>query len=240
MVRPAILPQWREPVFRALAELERSGFKEPSASQIRDGIGRVHGVEAPSLRSIGRLKEEWAKLEPERRRLYFHFQWPESMGSDLLPWEASSTCLELLGHVRRATAWKRPDIAEMSWFWRVTQAAPDAAIEVRVAAARQLRAQELLGTDVRAPGLEWFLALRGWHPEHREAYFELAARFSADDPDPIEEWSGMMRVSEDATSDQIEAAIMALDPRISAWAARTIANLRNDYPREEGGDGAQG
>lgn len=99
------------------------------------------------------LAKEWPKLTEEEKNQYHYFRWPESMGRDGLPWEASAAALEFLrykqdGLVGLTDQWlppfvrplgnpfggedsrpsiregSRPSIKEVKLFWRVTQAMP--------------------------------------------------------------------------------------------------------------------
>lgn len=85
----------------------------------------------PTERTIARIKKEYLSRKLEERLPYKYFSWPESMESEALPWEASRPCLDLLCWLRENGVELRPTIGAITWFWRVTQAAPDAPIGVR-------------------------------------------------------------------------------------------------------------
>jgi hypothetical protein len=134
-----------------------------------------------------------------------------SMGSDQLPWEASETALELLRQLRRCPwpgAWKRPDVGLVAWYWKMTLAAPDAPIDTREQAARQLRGWEILGKRDHPRDLEWFLAFRGWAEGDKAEYQNAADGSTLEDPDPIRLWSGasLSTPAGDYYDGQIQAA----------------------------------
>ena len=70
------------------------------------------------------------------------FRWPDSMGTELLPWEAGRAALDLL-RFRDEQGLERPTVGEASWFWRLRQAAPTIPVE-----EGDLLAGWLAGADV--------------------------------------------------------------------------------------------
>jgi hypothetical protein len=81
-----------------------------------------------------------------------------------LPWEASRACLDLLGHLTRKDK-PAPLNALAEKFWRVTQAAPDALIEVRLALAGRFLVFEELGRASDLRECERYLMLATWREE---------------------------------------------------------------------------
>src|SRR5262249_31089099 len=107
---------------------------------------------------------------------YRLFSWPQSMQAGALPWEASRAVLDLL-RLRSSQHMEVPLVAEAQWFWRVTQAIPDAPIEQRARAALLLVATEM-GQSTPAKNLEvlqWRLVYQPWRsPKDKHAYLRAA------------------------------------------------------------------
>ena len=129
----------------------------------------------PSLRTVNRYRAAWRRLSAEERSVWRSVRWPESMESGDLPWEASATALELLGYY--AVVKRRPLVALARWFWRVTLAAPDAPLKIRVETAQALAAIAVAGdsseNDLRKRGMEYHLAFHPWRSkEAGRAYLQ--------------------------------------------------------------------
>jgi hypothetical protein len=81
------------------------------------------------------------------------------MEVDALPWEASAAALELLAY-RNDIGEDRPNHREALWFWRVTQAAPNAPLSFRYGLSIILAWRPAMGYPI-PPGLEMALAHAG-------------------------------------------------------------------------------
>lgn len=105
---------------------------------------------------------------------YRYVYWPESFQAGDLPWEAAAVVLELMEdhrqrHQRAPDIWtERPTVRLARWFWRVTQAAPDAPKGWRSEFAGALARAEALGTLGRTARNVEKLLLE-WHPWRSEA-----------------------------------------------------------------------
>lgn len=147
----------------------------------------------PGLRTVGRYLKEWPGLPEEERRLYRELSWPESFERGDLPWEASQAALELL----RVWAWPppmletmfepealqslglsyptaRPSIRLARWFWRLTQAAPDADASERRKIAEWLEAAEVLRSEPADRAVEAWLQYAPWRSAGASAAYEKA------------------------------------------------------------------
>lgn len=179
MPRPPIHQYWRERVKAQLAQANRissATIRRRLHAEAKDiASGQLAEVgPPPSIRSIDRIREsEWDTLQDADKAPYRLFYWPETMQRGELPWEASGAAFELMGHLSRVFPSGRPPLRLVSWFWRVSRAAPDAPIEKRLDAARRLAIWEMLGPlpfdETR--GIEWFLAYAPWRsPIHANKY----------------------------------------------------------------------
>ena len=145
MPRPETGLFWRERIkYLAANNLKMSdrAITQQLGKEAQD-IGRS---DQPSERTVGRIRKAFATAPEEQRKAYQTARWPDSMVGGELAWEASPALLELLGHLRRHLG---PHVASpirlANWFWRVTQAAPDAPIISRVRIAIRLASWELAG-----------------------------------------------------------------------------------------------
>jgi hypothetical protein len=75
----------------------------------------MHRRSVPAIALIRRLITE---LSEDDRHSYMYFQWPGSMQSAGLPWEAAAACLDLVRH-RVEHQLPLPLVSEATWFWRV-------------------------------------------------------------------------------------------------------------------------
>ena len=117
---------WRRQVL--LRKVPRPDGRKLSAQQIEtelDSMPRPDGVGAPPRRrTIHDMRPTKEELEVER-----WVYWPEVMGSDYLPWEASATVLRLLRlYLDRGET--RPTVRTAHWFWRLVQATEGGVPEV--------------------------------------------------------------------------------------------------------------
>lgn len=234
MVRPAVIPRWERLVYRALAANSRL-----SARQLREVLVRSYpGAEVPSERTIGRIKKSWDELPEDRKRLLQEVQWPQSMGTELLPWDASPAILELLGEYG---TWMgvRPEIGLASWFWRITQAAPDLPLNSRIAAARTLWAWEILGRPETSQigELEEYLVYAPWRaPENKLAYQQAirtddVERTRSPDYgiDDVDEWWPVAAFFEGTPDSLVERAFSVLYPDSSEENTKLVLNFMKEH-----------
>jgi len=109
----------------------------------------------PSESTVGRIQRKFRQKPDEERRLCRWFYWPESCERGDLPWEASEAALELLRFWQRGSPTTRPSVRLARWFWRITQAAPNASDFERRHYAGWLAAAEAVGADVRRGVERW-------------------------------------------------------------------------------------
>ena len=146
---------------------------------VRDELKRraeawgLKAVDVPSESTLGRIVTEFRRTDPAERRNYQRFRWPESLGADDLPWEASRSLLDLLAYLD-AHAKPRPPIRLARWYWRVTLAAPDASIPERLWNAVSLASQESVAASVSEAWTERFLAYAPWRDEVNEELFMIS------------------------------------------------------------------
>jgi hypothetical protein len=123
--------------------------------------------DAPSKRTIGRIRAEHKAVPEMERVAYRYVYWPEAMERGSLPWEASAAVFELLRYC--AAQGRRPTVREAFWYWRATLAAPDAP------AADRRRVADTLGIFENIPEsaarlAEGFLLHRPWTPDGDAAW----------------------------------------------------------------------
>jgi hypothetical protein len=222
LVRPAIQPDWEGAVFGILGRQPKA-----SARAIEEALRQVVG-DAPSPRTIGRIKERFEALPSERKALYAEVRWPDSMGSHLLPWEASAAVLDLLD----ALAPRRPDVGLAVWFWRVTQAASDASRDSRIAAARSLYAWDVLGRQFPHEDLEAWMRFAPWRSaEAEERYRDAVERGEAERPigSPFSEWAVSTGLHDSSKGD-MRAALKAMGlDAMGEWAIEgTLKAIRGE------------
>jgi hypothetical protein len=156
MARPRLHPWWRDEI-RKMAEaypgikataVVRHLSEEIAKETLKIPVGVRPNV--PEERTVRGILREYATLDSKDRIPYRYFQWPESMIAGFLPWEASAALMDLLRYLQEQrneqrkkqspdpnTVWTdnrlvRPTISEALWFWRVTQAIPEALISKRL------------------------------------------------------------------------------------------------------------
>lgn len=145
MPRPETDLYWRERI-KHLAANNPKMSDRAITEQLDKQAQAEDRSDQPRERTVGRIRKAFTTVPEEQRKQYQIARWPDSMISGELPWEASAALLELLGHQRRHLG---PRVASpirlARWFWRVTQAAPDAPIISRVQIAVQLASWDLAG-----------------------------------------------------------------------------------------------
>jgi hypothetical protein len=201
MARPGVHPFWREQIYNELAEdpaLSGAAIRRKFVRLKGDLIKETPPTDPPSDRAIRRIKKQFEALAPAERRPYERFSWPESMESGALPWEASRAALDLLRY-RYATMPTPPRINEVKRFWQVTQAIPDAPIEMRNNIAGLLNFEAGLHTrgisDLQSHKqamrwFQWYMAYEPWRsPEDKQAWLKLPDELRSPPPhlEPIVE-----------------------------------------------------
>ncbi len=148
-------------------------------AKIAEGLEGYKGKKTPSLRAVSDIIREARIPNPERRWLEV-VTWPESFSDDgSLPWEASSAFFDLARELNPiGDRLKRPLLPVMLWFWRVTQAAPDASPQSRMWMAVDLafwerRPERASETDRRT--LEAYLGWALWRDD--ETYARVHQEF---------------------------------------------------------------
>ena len=156
-----------------LAEIRAMRANNPrmSARAIRRHL-LLGGKKAPSERTIHREIEKFKAMNPEEQKVYKVFRWPDSM-EDGIPWEASRALFDLL-RVRADKGRPAPLVDEAKWFWRVTQAIPEAPITIRADIAGHLTLVERYERQPH-PGapeiLQRLLTYQPWRSEaDKQAY----------------------------------------------------------------------
>jgi len=189
MPRPHIEPFWEEAI-RTLTEndarLGPLGIRARLVKAAAD-MGKADVLRVPSLRTIGRIQREFRQRPEEERRPYRELHWPESFEGGDLPWEAAAAALELMRvwgrgprldmispeARRHLSPSARPSVRLSRWFWRVTEAAPDAPAFERRHVAGWLAGAEAVGSDVRRAAEGW-LWHAPWRSEEAQAAYEKA------------------------------------------------------------------
>jgi hypothetical protein len=157
------------------------------ARLLADEAGQLGRNDYPSERWIRREQAEFRQAAEEARRPYREFHWPETFERADLPWEAQPAALELMrvwsrgprlemvspDARRRLSPAARPSVRLVRWFWRITQAAPDASAFERRHIAGWLAAAEAAGSDVRR-AVEGWLWYAPWRSEEALATYEKA------------------------------------------------------------------
>jgi hypothetical protein len=191
MARPKTKDYWEEGIRILTEEDPRLGPLGVRSQLIKlveaDAEGKAGPLRVPSLRTIGRIQRQFRPLPEEERRPYRIFRWPESFERGDLPWEAQGAALELmrvwargprLGMVspearRLLSPAARPSVRLARWFWRMTQAAPDATALERRHIAGLLAAAEAGDPDVRRAAEGW-LCYAPWRSEEARGAYEEA------------------------------------------------------------------
>ncbi len=140
-----------------------------------------------SPRTVSRWLTEFRGRTEEEKFEYKVFSWPESMEKGFLPWEAARSLLDLLErllHTYKGTAeaaiYTLPTNLEARWFWRVTQAAPDAPIDTRANIARFLTQAERFQPPEAANAIfeefRWRLVYQPWKSDEHTRQYESAQK----------------------------------------------------------------
>jgi hypothetical protein len=154
MARPRLHPFWRDEI-RKTAEAN-PGIKATAvvrylSEEIANETLKIPAEVRPNVpeeRAVRKILKEYSTLLSEERIPYRYFQWPESMISGALPWEASEALMDLLRYLQEQrderrkkdhdpnTVWAdnrpvRPTVSQAWWFWRLTQTAPKTKVPER-------------------------------------------------------------------------------------------------------------
>ena len=180
---------WRDRVISVLAEHNGDISVRQIILRLKDHAGELEQSEEPDLRTlvgtypsertIARIKTvEWPRMSEEQRSRYRDFYWPESMSRGDLPWEASAVGLYLLRLIDMECGIKgRPGVRMVWWLWRVSQAVPDAPLDLRVSLAKILALDEITDKPSSLRGLEWELAYSPWESDaQNELYGKAISR----------------------------------------------------------------
>lgn len=168
MVRPKLDPWWTD-FARGLFENEPRLNDRQVAERCEQEMAKTERPNPPAQRTVTKWRHQWKSANPEVRMAYRLFHWPQSMVHGLLPWEASRAALEML-----RVADNRPSIAAVLWFWRVTQAVPDAPVQKRLETARSLTAGEIVNDFSGMRGIEGLFAYGPWRSAEDQSAYERA------------------------------------------------------------------
>lgn len=156
MSRPPELQKYWEPSVKELFANE----PRLKNSEVLDKLGKDLAARPdsypdapplPSERTIARIRKSLQDDPPEVRQAYRYVSWPESFGTPDLPWSASASLLELMSVY---PAGERLTVRVAKWYWRVTQAVPEASAGWRLEKAVFLVHGELgripdIGREIR-------------------------------------------------------------------------------------------
>lgn len=125
--------------------IERNAHKDLSAAEMHRQLGkavargRLSG-QVPSVRAIQDVLAKARQRPAGELYAVTEVSWPESFGEETVPWEWGSCYFELC----RQLDGRSPLLPLLTWFWRVTCAAPDAPADQRHAMAAALAMKECL------------------------------------------------------------------------------------------------
>ena len=96
--------------------------------ELEQDAARRNWSDPPDERTVRRYMTEFGKLDELDQAQYALFEWPESMATAGLPWEASRAVLDYLRRCKEDSLYLygRASVRMVMWYWRVHQAAPDA------------------------------------------------------------------------------------------------------------------
>src|SRR5262245_19841284 len=131
MARPRIHTFWRTHILTIYENTP--GIRAP---KIRRNLERIPTIpkeagHVPDERTMRRIVKEFSALREEERKPYQYFRWPDSLEQGLLPWEAARDALNLVRILSKHGA-DRPTNAHALWYWRLTLAAPESDLYLRV------------------------------------------------------------------------------------------------------------
>ena len=142
MVRERLADDWIQRMYHVFENEPELSDREVADSM--KAIGKeLARSDYPAVRTVNKYHKEYNELPDPMKTGYRLFHWPECMESGLIPWEASKSALELLGHLQRQG--KRPLVRVVRWYWRISQAAPSEPWGERARAARYLAGMETVG-----------------------------------------------------------------------------------------------
>jgi hypothetical protein len=142
--RPRVDVYWEQRI-RALSEINPKVGSGAIQTALEQEAARLGRDDPPSKSSVSRIIRRHRSESEQERRVHRQFFWPESCQRGDLPPEAGRAGLELLHFLW--TKWRlRPTVRSVRWFWVVSEAAPDAPVVDRFAAARRLATFDILGS----------------------------------------------------------------------------------------------
>jgi len=220
---PAAIEEYWQHRVRVLTENEPRLSARAMAGRLEQEAAKLNRSDSPSERWIRKEQVEFRSRQAAERAPYRQFAWPGSMDTGDLPWEASASALELLRLFRPYETGQRPTIALARWFWRITQAAPDAPVVMRRALAGRLTAAELIGDTRQPPAMEPCLVYRTWTPDGGLA--EGEARQRGQVPSPIPDLEGRA-----LSGPEVDDLLVAL---VGPETAEDVGRLRETMERIE-------
>lgn len=123
MPRPPTANKWVEEIRYWHANNRMSAIAIAAELQKMERPGDI----APAEKTVRKYVNEYDALSDSDRSQYQRVSYPESFGDGCpLPWDAAPAVIELLSQRT-----ERPTIPVARWFWRVTQALPDADVALR-------------------------------------------------------------------------------------------------------------
>lgn len=142
------------------------------AVKLEETARSLNRDDAPSARTVNRLRKQLNAAPAEIREGYRFVHWPDSMTNGDLPWESSPVIFELLRYLRGMEKPFECPLRLALWFWRVTVSAPEADFLVRFQLALQLATWDADGwrTGPERYDPEIYLTYEPWRPENKKAY----------------------------------------------------------------------
>lgn len=149
--RPRVAQHWRL-ALRRLDANEPDLTAQEIAARLSAEAEAMDRSDAPSESWIRKERRAFGGLDPDDREQYRYVHWPESFGTDELPWASAAALLPELRWLRALHA--RPSVRWASWFWRISLSAP-AAVDLAqtrylTGVMAALEVLELLGGDSAA------------------------------------------------------------------------------------------
>jgi len=187
-------------------------IRELAAAHPKAGAGTIETLlwqnvqerdDYPRTATIGRELKKFRALQPEEKAIYGEFHWPQSMGPDLVPWEASRVALDLL-RWHQLSGRRRPSVQVVLWHWRLSLATPETSTDYR---------HGLLGPAITPEGrvdlppLDMELAFEPWLDRKREAFWNYAfpnrpwPKLTFEGPQTLDEILSMEIVTEETEGD---------------------------------------
>ena len=149
--------------------------------ELEQEAARRDWLDPPDGRTVRRYIEQFRERAELDQAQYARFEWPESMETADLPWEASRTVLDYLRHCRNDSLYLygRPSVRMVTWYWRVHQAATDGSEDDWEWGASYLTDSESDPTEAGrsiARAVESYLAYAPWQWDYGSSDHEDIAR----------------------------------------------------------------